>query len=198
MKRALFASLTLLGLTNGCSGTGVTLFDNETASIGSVAVLDPKSGRDIAVLDKANEQAGINQGRSVSTKIMSKDALEQRYGALLAGLPEQPRLFVLYFREGSTGLVDQSSALVPEVFAEVHRRPGADVQIVGHTDTVGDGIANDDLSKQRAAIVQTLLVSMGLEPSIVRATGRGEREPLEPTGNDVASVFNRRVEVFIK
>lgn len=198
MMRALLTSLALFTFTSGCSGTGVTLFDNETASVGSVAVLDPKSGRDIAVLDKANVQAGLNQGRPVSTKIMSKDALEQRYGALLAGLPEQPRLFVLYFREGSTGLVDQSSALVPEVFAEVQRRPGADVQIVGHTDTVGDGIANDDLSKQRAAIVQTLLVSMGLEPSIVRATGKGEREPLEPTGNDVASVFNRRVEVFIK
>ena len=43
-----------------------------------------------------------------------------------------------------------------------------------------------------------MLVAMGMMPDIVRSTGRGEREPIEPTGDNVASLFNRRVEVYIK
>ncbi len=196
MKQA--ALFTLLLLSTGCARTNVTVFSGENGDIGSVAVLDPKSGADIAILNHPNQQVRVNNAHSVVAKSSSVKALNTRYASLLADIPEPPKLFVLYFREGSTGLIDQSSALVPEVFEEVRRRPGADVQIVGHTDTVGDGTANDELSRQRAAIVQTLLVSMGLKPDIVRATGRGERDPLEPTGDDVASVFNRRVEVFVK
>ncbi len=198
MRSAIFAPLVLMLMATGCARTGVTLFAGEAGTVGSVAVLDPKTGADVAVLDKANVQSAVSKADTVKMKMWGPEALNARYGALLADVPEQPRLFVLYFREGSTGLIDQSSALVPEVFDEVRRRPGADVQIVGHTDTVGDGAANDSLSQQRAQIVQSLLVDMGLGPDIVRATGRGEREPLEPTGDDVASVFNRRVEVFIK
>jgi outer membrane protein OmpA-like peptidoglycan-associated protein len=117
---------------------------------------------------------------------------------LFAQVPEAPKLFVLYFREGSTDLIDESNALVPELFEEMKRRPGVDIQVVGHTDTVGDPALNDSLSAQRAQIVRAMLVSMGMMPDLVRASGRGEREPIEPTGDNVASVFNRRVEVYIK
>ena len=188
----------LLVLTTGCARTGVTMFPGEKGELGAVAVLDPETGADVAVLDTPNSRTGVNGGRSVSMKAMSADALNAKFGDLLSQVPEVPKLFVLYFREGSTELVDESNALIPELFEEMKRRPGVDVQIVGHTDTVGDGGGNDALSVKRAQAVQLMLVAMGMMPDIVRSTGRGERELIEPTGDNVASLFNRRVEVYIK
>ncbi len=194
-------SLLLIALSlaaAGCARTGVTMFAGEKGEKGSIAVLDPKTGADLAILDQANRRTGITNGKPGAAKLMTQAASDRRFGELLSNVPEQPKLFVLYFQEGSTSLVDQSNSLIPELFQEMKRRPGVDIQIVGHTDTVGDATANDTLSVQRAKIVAEMLTKMGMAPDILRATGRGEREPLEPTGDNVASVFNRRVEVYIK
>lgn len=192
----------LLALT-GCAATGVSLLPGEIGAngtqnaTGAVAVLDPESGADIAVLDQANSKSGVRQ-RRVSMKAMSADKLNARYGDLLATLPQPPRLFILYFKEGTTNLVDESSALLPDLFTEVKGRPGADIQIVGHTDTVGQEASNDDLSIKRAAEVKVLLAKLGLDGEIIRATGRGERELRDQTPDETASALNRRVEVYVK
>ncbi len=198
-RRTLLLAISLLIATSGCARTGVTMFKGERGEAGAVAVLDPKTGLERVLLTNPNSHANISRGqKKVSARALSQAEADHRYGGLLADMPEVPKLFVLYFREGSTDLVDDSNALVPELFQEMKRRAGADIQIVGHTDTVGDGKANDELSVKRAEQVQAMLVAMGMAPDIVRATGRGEREPLEPTGDNVASLFNRRVEVFVK
>jgi outer membrane protein OmpA-like peptidoglycan-associated protein len=192
--RALY--LGLLMATAGCAQSGVSLLAGENG--GSVAVLDPKTGRDLGMIDQANRHTVIGAKGKLSSRALTDAEIGRRFGDILADLPEAPKLFLLYFREGSTQLIDESNALVPELFDEMKRRPGADVQVVGHTDTVGDPASNDSLSVRRAQQVRDLLVSMGMKPDIVRATGRGERDPLEPTADEVASVFNRRVEVYVK
>ena len=198
-KRPLYAVLLLI--VAGCAGTGVSLFPGEKNAkgefnpTGAVAVLDPLTGEDVAVLDQANSKNGVRK-RRVSVKNVTAAALDTKYGALLAGLPEQPRKFVLYFKEGTSELVD--SSLLPEMFAEVKRRPGVDVQIVGHTDTTGSTELNDNLSVKRADEIKNLLAGLGLDGEIVRATGRGEREPAKETADNIAEAENRRVEVIVK
>lgn len=196
-------AVALLALT-GCAHTGVSLFPGEIDPVtgkqnptGGVAVLDPKDGSDVAVIDQANSQSGV-RNRHVSVKAMSAEQLDARYGALLATLPQPPRLFILYFKEGTTDLVDESSALLPDLFKEVKARPGVDIQIVGHTDTVGQEADNDALSIQRAGEVKVMLSKLGLDGEIIRATGRGERELRDPTGDEAPSALNRRVEVYVK
>lgn len=192
----------LLALT-GCTATGVSMFPGEVGAdgkqrdTGAVAVLDPDTGADVAVLDQANSKSGVRQ-RHVSMKAMTPEKLNARYGALLATLPQPPRLFILYFKEGTTDLVDESSALLPDLFAEVKTRPGVDIQIVGHTDTVGQEADNDQLSIKRASEVKVMLAQMGLDGEIIRATGRGERELRDQTPDETASALNRRVEVYVK
>lgn len=192
----------LLVLT-GCAATGVSMFpgeigaDGKQRDTGAVAVLDPETGADVAVLDQANSKSGVRQ-RHVSMKAMTPEKLNARYGALLATLPQPPRLFILYFKEGTTDLVDESSALLPDLFAEVKTRPGVDIQIVGHTDTVGQEADNDQLSIKRASEVKVMLAQMGLDGEIIRATGRGERELRDQTPDETASALNRRVEVYVK
>jgi outer membrane protein OmpA-like peptidoglycan-associated protein len=107
-------------------------------------------------------------------------------------------LFILYFKEGTADLVDESSALLPDLFAEVKTRPGVDIQIVGHTDTVGQEADNDQLSIKRASEVKIMLAQMGLDGEVIRATGRGERELRDQTPDETTSALNRRVEVYVK
>ena len=57
---------------------------------------------------------------------------------------------------------------------------------------------NDAFSLRRAAEVTSYLFSQGLDKTIVRIAGRGERELREQTPDDTPSAINRRVEVIVR
>lgn len=198
--RILVTALTALALT-GCAHTGVSLFDGEKSSegiqnpTGALAVLDPVTGQDVTIVDQSGGSRSIRRSR-VSVKNLTPAQLNKRYGGLLSSLPEPPRLISLYFITGTDKLVDDS--ILPELFAEVKRRPGVDVQIVGHTDTTGSNELNDKISLDRAERVRDYLGTLGLQGDIVRVAGRGEREPKVPTADEVEEGQNRRVDVYIK
>lgn len=70
-------------------------------------------------------------------------------------------------------------------------------RIEGHTDTVGPAAMNLELSEQRAAAVRDFLVGRyGVAPARLEAVGRGEAQPLVPTGDEVDEQRNRRVQVL--
>ncbi|HEU4698237.1 MAG TPA: OmpA family protein [Gemmatimonadales bacterium] len=75
--------------------------------------------------------------------------------------------------------------------------PGTDLLIVGHTDSVGTASYNQDLSARRAEAAKRYLVSRGVDAARIRATGRGESEPVAGNGSDEGRARNRRVEVAI-
>jgi len=72
------------------------------------------------------------------------------------------------------------------------------VELIGHTDTVGAKLANDLLSKQRAETMRKFLLDAGISMDRIEVSGRGEREPLVPTGNEVDEPRNRRVEINVR
>ncbi|MGZ6040019.1 MAG: hypothetical protein ACXWKR_15220, partial [Phenylobacterium sp.] len=57
---------------------------------------------------------------------------------------------------------------------------------------------NDTLSRKRASDILNALIGQGLEPTISRAVGRGERELLVPTPDNTPEPRNRRVEVTVR
>lgn len=191
------AALALLALLSACAHDELALLPGEDGEAGAVAVLDPKSGREVGVVDKANSRAAVS-ARRVAVKEETGERLSARYGGVLGSLPEPPRRFVLYFREGSTALTAESRELLPSLFQEIMRRPGADIEIVGHTDTIGQQRDNDSLSLGRAREMAALLGGMGMDATITRTAGRGEREPRVPTADEVREPANRRVELFIR
>ena len=72
------------------------------------------------------------------------------------------------------------------------------IHVVGHTDTVGTPDYNQGLSERRAATVGDYLARRGVPPQRIREEGRGERELLVQTGDQVAEPRNRRVDIVIK
>jgi outer membrane protein OmpA-like peptidoglycan-associated protein len=69
------------------------------------------------------------------------------------------------------------------------------IKIVGHTDTVGTAAANQILSECRANAAKMNLVTKGIAPGMISATGRGETQLLVQTPDNVKEPQNRRATV---
>ncbi|HEY9545537.1 MAG TPA: OmpA family protein [Solimonas sp.] len=72
------------------------------------------------------------------------------------------------------------------------------IHVVGHTDTTGSDEYNMRLSESRANSVASYLSSQGVPSNRIRTEGRGEREPLIRTADNVNEPRNRRVDIVIK
>lgn len=126
-------------------------------------------------------------------------ATRERYAEVLAARPPPPRSFTVYFETGSaTALAEGSSrAVVEELKAFLATYPAPQITVIGHTDRVGTVEFNDRLSLQRAQTLRDLLVQIGVEAKAMDVAGRGEREPLVPTADEVPEERNRRVEISV-
>ena len=65
-----------------------------------------------------------------------------------------------------------------EVIPELKADPDIQVQIEGHTDSVGSDSYNEKLSGARAGSVWKYLNSKGIEASRMQAKGYGESQPI--------------------
>ena len=73
--------------------------------------------------------------------------------------------------------------------------PDVNAEIIGHTDCDGDASRNKRLSKERAEAVKKYITDTGVDPSRIKATGKGEKEPVTENATAEGRAMNRRVEV---
>ena len=69
--------------------------------------------------------------------------------------------------------------------------------VVGHTDSKGSDVYNQDLSEQRAQAVMAWLVANGVDADRLSAEGRGEGEPVADNATAEGRAQNRRVELHM-
>lgn len=69
--------------------------------------------------------------------------------------------------------------------------------VVGHTDALGTGAYNQDLSWRRANSASVYLTAQGVSTTRVHSSGRGELEPLGSNDTEAGRQMNRRIEVAI-
>lgn len=188
--RAALIALTCGGLLTACATPKVSLYNDADGKVGSVAVFDGKTDRELGSLTQANTYAEL--GRPT----VEPRPIRTPHTDLLARMPPPPRSYVLYFLEGKTDLTPESEPILAALRSAI--TPATDVQIVGHTDTVGSSQDNDALSRDRAVEIRAALVKQGLPVENARVTGRGERELRIPTADGVAEPGNRRVEVILR
>src|SRR5258705_7250983 len=141
--------------------------------------------------------ATSRQGQPEVTR-QSVQEVRESFGSTLQSLPSRPALFRLYFVSGTDELTDESRAELRKVLDELRQRPIPDIAVIGHTDTVGDLEANDVLSAQRAEKMKGFLVEIGIPAARIQVAGRGERELLVPTEENVDEPRNRRVEINVR
>ena len=158
-----------------------------TANGGEPRLIDTKYGAERVRAD----------GR-IETATLSESEVKATFGSTLEALPGRPMSYTLYFLEGKDELTPESRVELDKVFAELKHRPLPDVAVIGHTDTVGGLEYNDKLSRARAERMRDMLVELGIPPERIQAAGRGKRELLVPTEDNISEPRNRRVEINVR
>jgi OmpA-OmpF porin, OOP family len=191
---ALPGAVLLVGLA-GCAGPASRVVLLPQAPSSAVEV---RGAKGIQVLDKPYQLAAVSRQGEVAVDTTTPEKVREQFPQLLARQPATEQRFVLYFETGGAQLTAESEARLAEVLASAGARPGGEIVVTGHTDRVGALEANDALSLQRAGAIRTLLLQRGFASALVEAVGRGEREPLVPTDDEVAEPRNRRAEVVVR
>ncbi len=75
--------------------------------------------------------------------------------------------------------------------------PDLKLEIEGHTDSIGSDEYNQTLSEKRAETVRGYLVSSGVVPDHVTATGLGKSDPVADNATSAGRKLNRRVEMIV-
>ena len=139
-----------------------------------------------------------SKARASSESTYDPELAKQDFAPILAELPGKPTQFLVYFLEGTDELTPESEEEVEKIFAELGARPAPEILVIGHTDAVGAGQFNDNLSLQRAERVRAELIRRGIAEENIMVEGRGKREPLVMTADGVAEPKNRRVEINVR
>lgn len=195
MSLRLLSAATIACSLAGCATDTVVLRPHADGTTGAVVV---KQGDRQATLDSPYASARASAGRAPTTGRETEANVKKDFGAALAAAPPAPVSFIVYFQSGSDELTDESKAYIGKLFEEMARRPSPEITVIGHTDRVGTDQLNDELSLRRAERVRDLLVKQNISAGRIRVAGRGEREPLVPTADEVAEPRNRRVEVNVR
>ena len=103
---------------------------------------------------------------------------------------------MIEFASGSTSLTSEWQKTVDDVAAAL-KGSDASVQIVGHTDDVGDIDINQTLSEERASAIKSALVAQGIDASRITTAGFGPTNPVASNGTADGRQRNRRIEFVV-
>jgi outer membrane protein OmpA-like peptidoglycan-associated protein len=183
-------------LLSACApATLVTLLPQDDGR-GSAVEVTTAQGKQL--VSKPYQVAEISNDGALKLAETTAAEVQKEYPQLLALQPEAPDSFVLEFEPGTSELTGESQARLADVIQNAQGRAGGEIVVIGHTDRQGSLEANDTLSLQRAQAVRDLLIEQGFKAELIEAVGRGEREPLVATEDEVVEPRNRRAEVVVR
>jgi len=103
--------------------------------------------------------------------------------------------YIVFFELNQTRLTAETKQILAEVVRAAKGATSMRILATGHTDMVGNPRVNRKLARKRAEAVVQYLIDNGVDALRVGIDSRGESEPLIPTGDGVAEIQNRRVEL---
>ncbi len=107
------------------------------------------------------------------------------------------RLHNIFFDFDKYTLKPQSYPELQKLVRFLKENPTIQIEVAGHTDSIGSPQYNLELSQKRAEAVKQYLVSQGIEPGRIIAKGYGDTKPIAPNNTAKGRELNRRVEIKI-
>ncbi len=98
------------------------------------------------------------------------------------------------FDTGRNTLKSESYQILKQIANILSRYPDYNLSIAGHTDNVGNAVANQTLSERRAKACYDYLISQGISSNRMSHTGYGESRPISDNNTLNGKRLNRRVE----
>jgi outer membrane protein OmpA-like peptidoglycan-associated protein len=102
------------------------------------------------------------------------------------------------FDTGKWDLKADGQATVAEIVKMLKAAPAIKIAIEGHTDNVGQALANKTLSERRAQSVMAAVVAGGIDAKRLSAAGFGQEKPIADNRGEEGKAKNRRVELVKK
>jgi outer membrane protein OmpA-like peptidoglycan-associated protein len=174
----------------------VVVVPSADGHVGTVIV--ERGGKQVVLNQAFAASRIVDGGPPVAERMRGVDAVRAEFAIALGSLPDRPKSFLVYFLEGTDEFTEESGVEFGRILAELRERGAPDVVVIGHTDRVGNLQYNDRLSLQRAERVRGELIRLGIPERRVRIAGRGEREPLVATDDEIPEPRNRRVEINVR
>jgi OOP family OmpA-OmpF porin len=106
--------------------------------------------------------------------------------------------FMVFFDWDRSNLSQQALNTIQQAADAYKTKGSARITATGHTDTSGPADYNMALSLRRANAVKDALVRDGVPATAIIVIGKGETQPLVPTGDGVREPQNRRVEIVLQ
>jgi outer membrane protein OmpA-like peptidoglycan-associated protein len=103
----------------------------------------------------------------------------------------------IYFERTKPIVLPESIPSINKLAEVLLRRPRLYINIIGHTDNVGDPDALKTLSEERAFAIKKILVEKGVPEYRVSTAGYGGSHPIAPNDTEENKSKNRRVEIRI-
>jgi len=101
------------------------------------------------------------------------------------------------FEVGQDLLLAGTEHVLQNAAATLNKYPEMQIEVAGHTDDVGNGLANFNLSERRAITVRDTLIRYGVAEDRIVAVGYGESQPIADNSTPEGRATNRRVELRI-
>ncbi|MFK8067171.1 MAG: OmpA family protein [Gammaproteobacteria bacterium] len=101
------------------------------------------------------------------------------------------------FAFDSDELTYESQAILDNAASTLNSNSLVNVEVVGHTDSIGSESYNHSLSERRAAAVVEYLTNNGVSGSRLSSAGMGESNPVADNTTEDGRYSNRRVELVV-
>lgn len=133
-------------------------------------------------------EKGVEEAPKIETK--QEAPLEAKKGKkyLLTGVN---------FEQSSTKMLYGSELKLNELLTFMNQNPNVKIEVIGHTDKIGDERQNQRLSEFRAKTIANWLFNKGIETDRISVVGMGSKEPIAANDSEVTKAQNRRIEVNV-
>lgn len=153
------------------------------------------SGRVASTKQKREIEQFLNVFKKSNYKITSRviamdasiEICQNRYDVLLSS-------HKIEFQAGKSTIDVKNEPLLKSLSDIFALCSNAKLKIIGHTDSRGNNMKNEELSRQRAQAVVAKLFQLGISLEQMEAVGRGELEPIGNNETEEGRKKNRRIE----
>ena len=185
------AEVSLLDATNGQT-IGRTMSNGEEGfmmplpGLGSYTLEVSKEGYMFESVSYEQEE-GQALNRS-PFKAIAMDQIEEGQGL---------DLNAIRFQYGSATLESTYQGDLERLHAWLLENPGLEIEIIGHTDSIGSVPYNMQLSLDRAQSVKGFMVERGIDEGRMTTDGKGPLLPIDTNRTEEGRARNRRVQVVV-
>jgi outer membrane protein OmpA-like peptidoglycan-associated protein len=158
----------------------------------------------LARQQQADEQLALarqSAEQAEQEKLQLREQLRQQLNVILETRETARGLIInmsdVLFDTGKYSLKPGAREKLAKVSGIILAHPGLNLQIEGHTDSVGGDDYNQRLSEQRAYSVRDYLVGQGISGGTILALGLGKTAPVTTNSTAVGRQQNRRVELVV-